>query len=112
MTDDALVHTERHDNGVVLLRLNRPPLNPLSCGLLDALSDAADALVDDATVKAVVVTGSDRAFAAGADISEFTDPDASQRIGPAFRRAIDALPAIPRPPDADDPNAPDGRVVT
>jgi len=97
MTDDALVQTERHDNGVVLLRLNRPPLNPLSCALLDGLSDAADALVGDPTVKAVVVTGSDRAFAAGADISEFTDPDASQRIGPAFRRAIDALPAIPRP---------------
>ena len=79
------------------MRLNRPPLNPLSCALLDAISDAAEQLAADATVKAVVVTGSDRAFAAGADISEFTDPDASQRIGPAFRRAIDALPAIPRP---------------
>ena len=97
MTDDVLVITERHDNGVALVRLNRPPLNPLSCALLDAISSVAEELAADPTVKAVVVTGSDRAFAAGADISEFTDPVASQLIGPAFRRAIDALPAIPRP---------------
>ncbi|MEX2100368.1 MAG: enoyl-CoA hydratase-related protein [Acidimicrobiia bacterium] len=97
MTDDALVISERHDNGVVLLRLNRPPLNPLSYALLDAISDAAEALADDASVKAVVLTGGDRAFAAGADINEFTDPEASQLIGASFRRAIDALPAIPRP---------------
>lgn len=97
MTDDALVITERHDNGVALVRLNRPPLNPLSYALLDAISNMAEELAADPSVKAVVVTGSDRAFAAGADISEFTDPVASQLIGPAFRRAIDALPAIPRP---------------
>ena len=57
MTDDALVITERHDNGVALVRLNRPPLNPLSCALLDAISDAAEQLAGDPTVKAVVVTG-------------------------------------------------------
>lgn len=97
MTDDALVIIERHDNGVALVRLNRPPLNPLSYALLGAISNAAGELAADPSVKAVVITGSDRAFAAGADISEFTDPEASQLIGPAFRRAIDALPAIPRP---------------
>ena len=43
MTDDALVITERLDNGIALVRLNRPPLNPLSCALLDAISDAAEA---------------------------------------------------------------------
>jgi enoyl-CoA hydratase/carnithine racemase len=97
MTDDVLVITERHDNGVALVRLNRPPLNPLSYALLDAISDVAEELAADPSVKAVVLTGSDRAFAAGADIGEFTDPVASQLIGPAFRRAVDALPAIPRP---------------
>lgn len=97
MIDDALVLIERHDNGVAVVRLNRPPLNPLSYALLDAITAAATQLAADASVKAVVVTGSDRAFAAGADIKEFTDPAASQLIGPAFRAAIDALPAIPRP---------------
>ena len=56
-----------------MLRLNRPPMNPLSIALLDALRDAALALAGDAAVKAVVVAGSEKAFAAGADISELRD---------------------------------------
>ena len=94
---DSLVLIDRHPTGVAVVTLNRPPLNPLSCALLDAIADAADELGADPSVKAVVVTGNDRAFAAGADIAEFTDPEASQRIGPAFRRAIDTLAGIPRP---------------
>ena len=47
MTDDALVVTELLDNGVALVRLNRPPLNPLSYGLLDVISDAAEQLAGD-----------------------------------------------------------------
>ena len=39
-----LVLTERHDGGVAVLRLNNPPMNPLSIALLDALRDAARAL--------------------------------------------------------------------
>jgi enoyl-CoA hydratase len=97
VTDEALVLTERRDDGVVLLLLNRPPLNPLSAGLLQAIGDAATALADDPDVKAVVVAGSGRAFAAGADINELGDPEASQQVGPSFRRATDALAAVPRP---------------
>ena len=65
MADD-FVTTERDDNGVVLVQLNRPPMNPLSQAMLGALRDVGHDLAADATVKAVVVTGSDRAFAAGA----------------------------------------------
>ena len=68
-----LVLTEHHDGGVALLRLNRPPMNPLSIELLGALRDAALAVAADPTVKAVVVAGSEKAFAAGADISELRD---------------------------------------
>ncbi len=70
--DDALVLTEQHPDGVVLLRLNRPPLNPLSGALLGELATTARALAEDTAVKAVVVAGSDKALAAGADIEEFT----------------------------------------
>jgi enoyl-CoA hydratase/carnithine racemase len=94
---ESLVRVERDPTGVAVVTLDRPPLNPLSYALLDAIADAADDLGRDPSVKAVVVTGNDRAFAAGADIAEFTDPEASQLIGPGFRRAIDALAAIPRP---------------
>ena len=45
---------------------------------------------------AVVVTGSDRIFAAGAEISEFGGPHDAAVIGGRFLKALDALAAIPR----------------
>lgn len=94
---DSLVLTERHPDGVVLLRLNRPPLNPLSGALLAAVTAAAEACAADPAVKAVVVAGSDRAFAAGADIAEFGDADQARVVAASFRAAGDALGAVPRP---------------
>ena len=96
MTDE-LVLTERRDDGVAVLRLNRPPMNPLSHALLGELATAAGALSADSSVKAVVVAGSEKAFAAGADIKEFGDPEAARRIGKTFRAALDAVSGIPRP---------------
>jgi len=92
-----LVLSERAEDGVVLVRLNRPPMNPLSIALLAALRDTARTLADDASVKAVVVGGSEKAFAAGADIDEFGDQQAARAVATAFREALDAVAAIPRP---------------
>jgi enoyl-CoA hydratase len=94
---DPLVLVEGHPNGVVLLRLNRPPLNPLSHALLAALTDEARAIADQSDVKAVVLTGSDRAFAAGADIDEFGTAEDARNVSDDFRAACAALGAIPRP---------------
>jgi enoyl-CoA hydratase/carnithine racemase len=80
-----------------LVRLNRPPLNALSQALLAELADTARALAADTELKAVVVTGSEKALAAGADIEEFTHVDAPRTINAIFREAFDALAAIPRP---------------
>ncbi|MDQ1447574.1 MAG: hypothetical protein QOC79_545 [Actinomycetota bacterium] len=96
MADD-LVLMESHDDGVVVVRLNNPPMNPLSRALLERLRDIARAVGDDATVNAVVVAGGEKAFAAGADISEFSGQDAARVIAGAFRDAFDAVVAIPRP---------------
>jgi len=95
MTD--LVLTEHHDGGVALLRLNRPPMNPLSIALLGALRDAAVVVAQDGAVKAVVVAGSDKALAAGADIHELQDQPGARAAAAAFRAAFDAVAAIPRP---------------
>jgi enoyl-CoA hydratase/carnithine racemase len=92
-----LVLTEHHDGGVALLRLNRPPMNPLSIALLGDLRDAATALAGDPAVKAVVVAGSEKALAAGADISELRDQAGARASADAFRAAFDAIAAIPRP---------------
>ena len=76
---DPLVLVESRPDGVTLLRLNRPPLNPLSTALLRELEGIATGLTADASVKAVVVTGSEKAFAAGADVAEFTAEGAAPR---------------------------------
>jgi enoyl-CoA hydratase len=91
----GLVTTERRDDGVAVVRLDNGKVNALSTALLAELEVAACALADDPP-GAVVVTGSDRMFAAGADISEFAGPDEARTIGGAFRRALDAVAAIPR----------------
>jgi len=92
-----LVSTERRDDGVAVVRLDNPPVNALSRAVLGELAAVAGELGDDDNVKAVVVTGEGKAFAAGADISEFGDADRAREIGAAFRAAFDAVAAIPRP---------------
>ncbi len=94
---DELVRTEPQSDGVVVIRLHNGTMNPLSSALLQQLRDVARAIGADPTVKSVVVAGGDKAFAAGADISEFTGQDAARVIGRAFREAFDAIAAIPRP---------------
>jgi len=90
-----LVHLERRDDGVALVTLDHPKVNSLSSALLDDLLAVATALTEQPP-GAVVVTGSDRIFAAGAEISEFGGPDDAGAIGARFRRTLDAVAAIPR----------------
>ncbi|TCT02901.1 crotonase/enoyl-CoA hydratase family protein [Aquabacter spiritensis] len=67
------VHCDIAD-AIATLTLNRPEkLNALNYALLDSLSSFLDALETDGTVRAVIITGSgDRAFSAGADITQFS----------------------------------------
>ena len=72
MTDESLVIVERQpEQRTALVRLNRPKqLNALNGAVMDALCGALEELDRDEGVRAIVVTGSERAFAAGADIGE------------------------------------------
>ena len=59
---------------VGLITLNRPKaLNALSGQTMDELTQALDALEADTAIGAIVLTGSEKAFAAGADIKEMKD---------------------------------------
>lgn len=71
MTDaNVLVET---DGRVGILTLNRPKaLNALNAALMDELVSAADAFDADPGIGAILVRGSERAFAAGADIKEMS----------------------------------------
>jgi enoyl-CoA hydratase/carnithine racemase len=66
-----LVLVEKRDNGIGVLTLNRPKaLNALSDDLMKELVARLQELDKDAAVRANIITGSGKAFAAGADIKE------------------------------------------
>tara|TARA_R110002072_G_scaffold223983_3_gene381023 strand:+ start:383 stop:1159 length:777 start_codon:yes stop_codon:yes gene_type:complete len=69
--ENILVETRGH---VGLITLNRPKaLNALSSPLMAELTEALDAFEADNNIRAMVLTGSEKAFAAGADIKEMQE---------------------------------------
>lgn len=63
------------DRAIAVLRLNRPKrLNALNDALMAELADALETLDRDGATRAVVIAGDERAFAAGADIGELSQP--------------------------------------
>ncbi|MDX6469777.1 MAG: hypothetical protein QOF75_1580 [Gaiellaceae bacterium] len=80
------------DGSVAIVRLNRPKqLNALSGEVMGALVAALHELDEDAEIRAIVVAGDERAFAAGADIAELA---AGTPISLYENRHIDAWDAI------------------
>jgi enoyl-CoA hydratase len=73
---------ERED-GYAIVRLNRPEaLNAFNDRLMDELTEVVEALDADDQVRCIVITGSEKAFAAGADIKEMAPYDYAE----AYRR--------------------------
>ena len=69
--ETIIVETRGH---VGLIRLNRPQaLNALNSALIRELSQAVDAFEADSDIRCMLITGSEKAFAAGADIKEMVD---------------------------------------
>ena len=72
VTYDNIIVETRGKAG--LIRLNRPQaLNALNSALVHDLGRALDAFEADPAIGCIVITGSDKAFAAGADIKEMAD---------------------------------------
>lgn len=71
--------------GVTLIRLNRPEaLNAFNNQLMDDLTAALSVAEADAAVGCIVITGSDKAFAAGADIKEMASKSYAEVYGEDF----------------------------
>ncbi len=60
------------DAGIAWLTLNNPPLNALSHELRLGIVSALDRALAEPKVRAIVITGNERAFSSGADIKEFS----------------------------------------
>ncbi len=64
------------DDGVATITIDRPKaLNALNLQVLTDITDAATAFDADDSVRAIIITGAEKAFAAGADIKEMADLD-------------------------------------
>jgi enoyl-CoA hydratase len=92
---DELVHLERRDDGVAVVTLDNPKVNALSGALRGDLAAVVAELTADPP-GAVVVTGGERIFAAGADITQFGGPEEAEVIGADIHATLDAVAAIPR----------------
>jgi enoyl-CoA hydratase/carnithine racemase len=95
----AEVVTVSVDEGIGTIRLDRPPMNALNAQIQEELRAAATALSADDGVRAVIVYGGEKVFAAGADIKEMAKmsyADMAARA-PALSSAFDAVARIPKP---------------
>jgi enoyl-CoA hydratase/carnithine racemase len=87
------------DGAVATLRLDRPPVNALNLAMQREILAAARWIADSADVRAVVIHGGERMFAAGADIKEmaamsYQDMEAGSKL---LQESFNAVAAIPCP---------------
>jgi enoyl-CoA hydratase/carnithine racemase len=86
-------------DGVGTIRIDRPKMNPLSRQVQEEIREAAEEASRRDDVRAVVVYGGERVFAAGADIKEMADmsyADMVKESGP-LQAAFTAVARIPKP---------------
>jgi enoyl-CoA hydratase/carnithine racemase len=88
------VHVER-DGAIATIRLDRPPMNALNPAAQDELAAAARAVHSDQEVRAVVLYGGAKVFAAGVDIKDMAEASYARMAGDS-RRLQDAFTAVAR----------------
>jgi enoyl-CoA hydratase/carnithine racemase len=86
-------------DGVGTIRLDRPKMNAISVQVQGELRDAAAEATERDDVRAVVVWGGERVFAAGNDVKEMADMSYTDmvRLGTSVQAAVTAVARIPKP---------------
>lgn len=97
MPKEQIILSEIRD-GVALLRINRPKaLNALNSELMKALMDLLDEYDANEQVGAMLITGDERAFAAGADINEMADSSSIDMLLKEHIAPFDRIQQITKP---------------
>jgi enoyl-CoA hydratase len=86
-------------DGVATVRLNRPPMNAISVQVQAELRAAAAMVSSTPAIRAAVLYGGEKVFAAGADVKEMADNDyaAMISISQAMHASFGAVATIPKP---------------
>jgi enoyl-CoA hydratase/carnithine racemase len=87
------------EDGVGTLRLDRPKMNALNVQVQEEIRAAATEAAEHADVRAVVLYGDGRVFAAGADIKEMQDMSYTDMVdrSAALQSSLTAVARIPKP---------------
>ncbi|MGN6681138.1 MAG: enoyl-CoA hydratase/isomerase family protein, partial [Streptosporangiaceae bacterium] len=87
------------DQAIATIRLTRPPMNAIGAQLTAELAAAAAAVNEDEQIRAVIVYGGEKVFAAGADIKEMADADYTTMTltGSRLQGALNAVAKIGKP---------------
>jgi 3-hydroxyacyl-CoA dehydrogenase len=86
------------DNDIAIITINNPPVNALSPGVPEGISDAIEQIGKDPSVKAAVLIGSGTTFVAGADIKEFGKiTSGTAKRGVAFVPMLVRIEDCPKP---------------
>ena len=93
------VQVESGPAAVATIRLSRPPMNALNTQVQAELREAAEQVSSDSNIRAVVIYGGEKVFAAGADVKEFAGQSHEYMMTDAVRltNALDALARVPKP---------------
>ncbi|QDO89638.1 enoyl-CoA hydratase/isomerase family protein [Ornithinimicrobium ciconiae] len=87
------------EDGIATIVIDRPKMNPLDTAVQDALGEAAAIVTADAEVRAVIIYGGEKVFAAGADIKEMETMSYTDMVDRAavIQERFKAVAHIPKP---------------
>lgn len=93
---------ERRDSGIAVVTINRPRRrNAISSSLWRELRSTFESFADAQDVRAVILTGAEGHFSAGADISEFSELRADSEMGQVYETDVEAcyeaIFSLPKP---------------
>jgi enoyl-CoA hydratase len=89
-----------YQDGVATITIEKPPANALSSELLKQISTVLDEIIENDTIRVILIHGEGRFFSAGADIKEFTTIESSEEFvqyGRYGQNLFERIEAFPKP---------------